>query len=187
MSFDFSDYINAAEERLIETLRGYASLDSDFENPTFVKGFPDIKIAADLIRPLIAVYVYNSEISDTGYDNVVDGNGLPLSDLNWEITTGVEASLDLYVDVCTQRGTANAPVLTGGATVGKRIAGKVASRLALNPECLGEALELSSRGPIVQGPLEPRDSRDQPFILYRVDVNLTLCVTEVINNAVLTG
>jgi hypothetical protein len=182
---DTSDPINAVEERLIQTILGFASLDPDYENFSAVKGFPEIDVDVNLVKPLVAVYVYNNETHDTGYDNVVDTNGLSLSNPNWEITSGVDCRLDLYVDVCCQKGTVSKPSLTGGATVAKRIAGKVQTRLSLNPECLGEELELN-RPISLQGPFEPTDSRGNPFVLYRVDVGLSFCVTEILNNVVLS-
>jgi hypothetical protein len=186
MSFDSSDYSNSATERVIRTLQGFASLDPDMEAPVFMKGYPTIAWITELSRPLIAVYVYNDETADTGYDNVVDTNGLPTSDSNWSVTTGVECLLDFYIDVFVEKGTADKPVRTGGATVASRIAGKIQTRLILNPECLGGALDIV-RNPVRSGPFEPADSSRIPLLFYRIDFGLSVIVTEELNSSVLVN
>jgi hypothetical protein len=182
MALDSSDILNSLTGSVISTLQGFVSLDADWENPTFKKGFPTWDVDLPLTAPLIAVYARGSDVYDVAYDNIVDTNNLYFSDPGFEFTRGVSLVTSLYIDTYVSVGTSSFPSASGGAIVAERIAGKIQTRLMLNPECLDS--EITVEPPVtMMGPLWPADTNDPDVVLYRVEATLEVLVTQTLNSS----
>tara|TARA_Y100000310_G_C20597274_1_gene771169 strand:+ start:113 stop:676 length:564 start_codon:yes stop_codon:yes gene_type:complete len=180
VALDSSNIRESLTLNVIGALEGFASLDADWENPIFKMGFPDFDNDLPLSRPLVAVYIQNTETTDVAYDNIVDTNGLYLSDPNFEFYRGVSLLTTVYIDIFVSHGSPTFPVASGGSVVGERIAGKIETRLLLNPECLDEAVTIET--PITsEGPLFPTDTNQPNFVLYRVTAPMEVLVTQKLN------